>query len=126
MSKQHPIFPSALLPTAALAVAGLMLLPTQASAQRAQSRLTPLIVHPSAEPIGSSLRLRNERLDLSIITREDTSLQVGRELVQGESVTTLRKQKAPSAAPTERERRQQVIREQDDLRHKRITVIYDD
>lgn len=114
----------AILPVAVMAVAFLSV-PLRASAQKAQSRLTPLIVHPSAEPIGSSLRLRDERVDLSTITREDTSMRVGRELAQGESVTTIRQQTTPIADPI-RERRQQVIREEDDLRHKRITVIYDD
>lgn len=126
MSKRHAHFLSVLLPASALVVAGLVLVPTPVRAQRAQSRLTPIIVHPGAESLGSSLRLSHERLDLSTITREDTSLRVGRELVQGESVGTLRLQKAPGATPTERERRQQVIREQDDLRHKRMSVIYDD
>ena len=126
MSKRNAIFPCVLPLAAALAVAGLLLVPGQVRAQRAQSRLTPLIVHPGGEPLGSSLRLGDERLDLSTITREDSSMRVGRELVQGESVTTLRSQKATSSSDAARERREQVIHEQDELRHKRITVIYDD
>ena len=126
MSKRHAIIPSALPLATALAVAGLVLVPGEARAQRAQSRLTPLIVHPSGESLGASLRLSHERLDLSTITREDTSMRVGRELAVGESVTTLRKQKPSGDSPTDRERREKVIREQDDLRHKRLTVIYDD
>ena len=115
----------ALLP-AAVMVPAFLFAPVRVSAQRAQSRLTPLIVHPSAEPIGSSLRMSHERVDLSTITREDTSMRIGRELAQGESVTTIRHQSSPTRSDTARERRQQVIREQDDLRHKRITVIFDD
>ena len=101
-------------------------MPSSAVAQKTQSRVTPLIVHPSAEPIGASLLLSHERLDLSTITREDRTLRVGRELAQGESVTRLRMQKDRISPDTERERRQAVIREQDNLRHKRISVIYDD
>jgi hypothetical protein len=112
-----------LLPAAVLAAAFLSA-PSMASAQRAQSRLTPLIAHPSAEPIGPSLRLRDERLDLSTITREDTSLQVGRELAQGETVTTVRRQRA-TPDPV-RERRQQVIRDLDNISHKRLTILAND
>lgn len=117
---RHAILPATVMAAAFFSV------PLQASAQKAQSRLAPLIVHPSAEPIGPSLRLKDERVDLSTITREDRSMRVGRELVQGESVTTVRRQSSSSSGNIERERRQKVIREQDDLRHKRLSVIYDD
>lgn len=112
--------------TAIAFAAAIVCTPSPAVAQKAKSRVTPLIVHPSAEPIGSSLRMSHERLDLSTITREDTSMKVGRELTQGESVTKLRMQKDRITPDAERERRQAVIREQDDLRHKRISVIFDD
>lgn len=126
MNKRHAIHPSASVRAAVLAAAVLAAVAGPASAQQAQSRLTPLIVHPGAEGLGSTLRLRHERLDLSTITREYSSMQVGRELVQGESVTRLRPQKASSGDPTERERRQKVIREQDDLRHKRSAFYFND
>lgn len=100
--------------------------PATVSAQKSQSRLSPLVVHPSAEAIGPSMRLKDERVDLSTITREDRSLHIGRELVQGESVTTIRTVRDQTISDTSRQRRQAVIREQDDNRHKREAAIYDD
>lgn len=117
---RHAILPATFMAAAFFSV------PFQASAQKAQSRLKPLIAHPSAEPIGPSLRLNDERIDLSTITREDKSLRVGRELVQGETITTVRRKSSSGSGNIERERRQKVIREQDELRHKRLSVIYDD
>jgi hypothetical protein len=101
--------------------AGFLHVPVTARAQQAQSRLTPLIVNPSAEALGPTLRLSHERVDLSTITREDRTLRVGSELSQGESVTRLRQQHDSAA----RLRRQQAIREQDDLRQKR-EKLFDD
>ena len=76
--------------------------------------------------VGSSMRLKDERVDISTITREDRSLRVGRELVQGESVTTIRTVRDKPAADTSRQRREAAIREQDDTRHKREAAIFDD
>ena len=101
------------------------LAPLPASAQKQQSRLTPLVVNPGAESLGSSMRLKDERVDLSTITREDRTLRVGRELVQGESVTTIRTVRDTSSPDTSRQRREAVIREQDDTRHKREAAIFD-
>ncbi|MBR4252777.1 MAG: hypothetical protein IKQ15_10855 [Kiritimatiellae bacterium] len=102
------------------------LVPAPACAQRAQSRLAPLIVNPSAEAIGPSMRMKDERVDLSTITREDRSLRIGRELVQGESVTTIRTVRDKPTSDTSRQRHESAIREQDDTRHKREAAIYDD
>ncbi|MBR3581901.1 MAG: hypothetical protein IKO01_00485 [Kiritimatiellae bacterium] len=102
------------------------LVPAPACAQRAQSRLAPLIVNPSAEAIGPSMRMKDERVDLSTITREDRSLRIGRELVQGESVTTIRTVRDQPTSDTSRQRHESAIREQDDTRHKREAAIYDD
>lgn len=102
------------------------LVPAPACAQRAQSRLAPLIVNPSAEAIGPSMRMTDERVDLSTITREDRSLRIGRELVQGESVTTIRTVRDQPTSDTSRQRHESAIREQDDTRHKREAAIYDD
>ena len=102
------------------------LVPAPACAQRAQSRLAPLIVNPSAEAIGPSMRMTDERVDLSTITREDRSLRIGRELVQGESVTTIRTVRDKPTSDTSRQRHESAIREQDDTRHKREAAIYDD
>lgn len=102
------------------------LVPAPACAQRAQSRLAPLIVNPSAEAIGPSMRMQDERVDLSTITREDRSLRIGRELVQGESVTTIRTVRDKPTSDTSRQRHESAIREQDDTRHKREAAIYDD
>lgn len=102
------------------------LVPAPACAQRAQSRLAPLIVNPSAEAIGPSMRMKDERVDLSTITREDRSLRIGRELVQGESVTTIRTVRDQPISDTSRQRHESAIREQDDTRHKREAAIYDD
>ena len=102
------------------------LVPAPACAQRAQSRLAPLIVNPSAEAIGPSMRMKDERVDLSPITREDRSLRIGRELVQGESVTTIRTVRDKPTSDTSRQRHESAIREQDDTRHKREAAIYDD
>ena len=113
---------AALLAFAATAV----LAPSAASAQRSKSRLSPLIVNPSAEALGSTMRLKDERVDLSTITREDRSLRVGRELIQGESVTTLRTVRDKPISDTSRQRHEAIIREQDDSRHKREAVLYDD
>lgn len=105
---------------------GLLLAPATAHAQQAQSRLTPLISHPSAEVIGPTQRLSDERVDLSTITREDTSLRIGNELAQGESVARLRQVRdTSSTVDTSRQRRAQAIREQDDTRHKREAAIED-
>ncbi len=102
------------------------LVPAPACAQRAQSRLAPLIVNPSAEAIGPSMRMKDERVDLSTITREDRTLRIGRELVQGESVTTIRTVRDQPTSDTSRQRHESAIREQDDTRHKREAAIYDD
>ena len=69
--------------------AGFLYIPSAARAQQAQSRLSPLIVNPSAEAIGPTQLMSDERVDLSTITREDRTLRVGRELSQGESVARL-------------------------------------
>ena len=113
---------AALLAFAATAV----LAPAPASAQKSKSRLSPLIVNPSAEALGSTMRMKDERVDLSTITREDRSLRVGRELIQGESVTTIRTVRDKPISDTSRQRREAIIREQDDSRHKREAVLYDD
>ena len=106
--------------------AGFLSLPATAFAQQAQSRLSPLIVHPSADAIGPTQLLSGERVDLSTITREDRTLRVGRELSMGESVARLRQVRDTSpAADTSRQRREQAIREQDDTRHKREAAIED-
>lgn len=106
--------------------AGFLYAPAAARAQQASSRLSPLIVHPSAEAIGPTQLLSDERVDLSTITREDRSLRIGRELSQGESVATLTRQRDTSATDSSgRLRRQQAIREQDDTRHKREAAIED-
>lgn len=102
------------------------LVPAPACAQRAQSRLAPLIVNPSAEAIGPAMRMKDERVDLSTITREDRTLRIGRELVQGESVTTIRTVRDQPTSDTSRQRHESAIREQDDTRHKREAAIYDD
>ena len=117
----HPAFSALLLLAAAIALA-----PASATAQRSKSRLSPLIVNPSAEALGSTMRLKDERVDLSTITREDRSLRVGRELIQGESVTTIRTVRDKPISDTSRQRREAIIREQDDSRHKREAVLYDD
>ena len=117
----HPAFSALLLLAAAIALA-----PASATAQRSKSRLSPLIVNPSAEDIGSTMRLKDERVDLSTITREDRSLRVGRELIQGESVTTIRTVRDKPISDTSRQRHEAIIREQDDSRHKREAVLYDD
>ena len=106
--------------------AGFLYLPAAASAQQAQSRLSPLIVNPSAEAIGPTQRLSDERVDLSTITREDTTLRVGRELSMGESVARLSQVRETPTVDTSRQRREQAIREQDDTRHKREAAIEDD
>lgn len=103
-----------------------VLAPSPASAQRSKSRLSPLIVNPSAEALGSTMRMKDERVDLSTITREDRSLRVGRELIQGESVTTIRTVRDKPISDTSRQRHEAIIREQDDSRHKREAVLYDD
>ena len=113
---------AALLAFAATAV----LVPAPASAQKSKSRLTPLIVNPSSEAIGHTMLMKDERVDLSTITREDRTLRVGRELVQGESVTTIRTVRDKPISDTSRQRHEAVIREQDDNRHKREAAIYDD
>ena len=117
----HPAFSALLLLAAAIALA-----PSSASAQRSKSRLSPLVVNPSAESIGPSLLMKGERVDLSTITREDRTLRVGRELVQGESVTTIRTVRDQTTSDTSRQRHESAIREQDDTRHKREAAIYDD
>ena len=117
----HPAFSALLLLAAAIALA-----PASATAQRSKSRLSPLIVNPSAEALGSTMRMKDERVDLSTITREDRSLRVGRELIQGESVTTIRTVRDKPISDTARQRREAIIREQDDSRHKREAVLYDD
>lgn len=117
----HPAFSALLLLAAAIALA-----PTSATAQRSKSRLSPLIVNPSAEALGSTMRMKDERVDLSTITREDRSLRVGRELIQGESVTTIRTVRDKPISDTSRQRHEAIIREQDDSRHKREAVLYDD
>ena len=119
--------PSHLALAALLAFAATATLaPLPASAQKQQSRLTPLVVNPGAESLGSSMRLKDERVDLSTITREDRTLRVGRELVQGESVTTIRTVRDKPISDTSRQRHEAVIREQDDTRHKREAAIDDD
>ena len=106
--------------------AGFLYSPAAARAQQAQSRLAPLIVHPSAEAIGPTQLLSDERVDLSTITREDRTLRVGRELSQGESVARLTQQReTPTTDSSGRLRRQQAIQEQDDTRHKREAAIED-
>ena len=117
----HPALSALPLLAAAIALA-----PASATAQRSKSRLSPLIVNPSAEPLGSTMRLKDERVDLSTITREDRTLRVGRELVQGESVTTIRTVRDKPISDTSRQRHEAIIREQDDSRHKREAVLYDD
>lgn len=72
------------------------------------------------------MRLKDERVDLSTITREDRTLRVGRDLTVGESVTSIRTVRDPTISDTARQRREQAIREQDDSRHKREAAIYDD
>ncbi len=116
-----PAFSALLLLAAAIALA-----PASATAQRSKSRLSPLIVNPSAEALGSTMQMKDERVDLSTITREDRSLRVGRELIQGESVTTLRTVRDKPISDTSRQRHEAIIREQDDSRHKREAVLYDD
>ena len=106
--------------------AGFLYAPSAAWAQQAQSRLSPLIVNPSAEAIGPTQLMSDERVDLSTITREDRTLRVGRELSQGESVARLTQQRETSNTDSSgRLRRQQAIREQDDTRHKREAAIED-
>ncbi len=117
----HPAFSAILFLGATIALA-----PSSASAQRSTSRLSPLVVHPSAEAIGPSMLMKDERVDLSTITREDRSLRVGRELVQGESVATIRTIRDKTTSDTSRQRHEAAIREQDDTRHKREAAIYDD
>ena len=114
--------------TAALALlaAAVVFSPAAASAQKSKSRLSPLIVNPSSEAIGPTMLMKDERVDLSTITREDRTLRVGRELVQGESVTSIRTVRDKPAADTSRQRREAAIREQDDTRHKREAAIDDD
>lgn len=120
----HSVSAAVVLPVLGV---GLLLSPAAARAQQAQSRLTPLITHPSAEVIGPTQRLSGERVDLSTITREDSSMLVGNELAQGESVARLRQVRDTSpAADTSRQRRERAIREQDDTRHKREAAIEDD
>ena len=106
--------------------ATVVLAPAPASAQKSKSRLSPLIVNPSSEAIGPTMLMKDERVDLSTITREDRTLRVGRELVQGESVTTIRTVRDKPISDTSRQRHEAVIREQDDNRHKREAVLYDD
>lgn len=115
----------ALLP-AALASAALFLAPSPAAAQQAQSRLTPLIAHPSGAAIGPTLRMTHERIGLSTITREDTSLSVGSELLQGESVISIRPRTPAATAEAVRQIRQQAIRQDDEYRHKRTTSLFAD
>lgn len=122
--KQNRFHAAAVAAMLLAAVAALV--PAPACAQRAQSRLAPLIVNPSAEAIGPSMRMKDERVDLSTITREDRSLRIGRELVQGESVTTIRTVRDKPTSDTSRQRHESAIREQDDTRHKREAAIYDD
>ena len=106
--------------------AGFLYAPSSVRAQQAQSRLSPLIVNPSAEAIGPTQLMSDERVDLSTITREDRTLRVGRELSQGESVARLTQQRETAETDTSgRLRRQQAIREQDDTRHKREAAIED-
>ena len=100
--------------------------PAPASAQKSKSRLTPLVVNPGAESIGSTMLLKDERVDLSTITRDDRTLRVGRELVQGESVTSIHTVRDTPVSDTSRQRREAAIREQDDTRHKREAAIFDD
>ena len=114
------------VPLALALGAGFLYLPVAASAQQAQSRLSPLIVNPSAEAIGPTQLLSDERVDLSTITREDRTLRVGRELSMGESVAQLSQVREPPTVDTSRQRREQAIREQDDTRHKREAAIEDD
>lgn len=106
--------------------ATVVLAPAPASAQKSKSRLSPLIVNPSSEAIGPTMLMKDERVDLSTITREDRSLRVGRELIQGESVTTIRTVRDKPISDTSRQRHEAIIREQDDSRHKREAVLYDD
>ncbi len=122
--KQNRFHAAAVAAMLLAAVAALV--PAPACAQRAQSRLAPLIVNPSAEAIGPSMLMKDERVDLSTITREDRTLRVGRELVQGESVTTIRTVRDQPTSDTSRQRHESAIREQDDTRHKREAAIYDD
>lgn len=126
MNTPRPHALCAALSAAALAVAAFFSVPFPAAAQQTQSRLTPLVAHPSGTSVGPSLRLSGERVGLSTITAEDSSLRVGSELLQGESVVTLRSRPSPAVSDAVLQRRQQAIRQDEEYRHKRTTVLFAD
>ena len=126
MNTLRPHALCALLPAIALVTTALFLVPAPVAAQQVQSRLTPLVVNPGAASIGPTLRLDNERVGLSPITREDSSLSVGSELLQGESVISIRPRTPTETAEAARQIRQQAIRQNDEYRHKRTTSLFAD
>jgi hypothetical protein len=96
-----------------------------AVAQQKSERLTPLVRNATGDRIGPTQRLSHERVDLSTITREDSTLLAGQELRQGESVVAVRPQKQDTSASDASVRRARAIAEQDDTRQKRLAAISD-
>ena len=68
--------------------------------------------------------MSGERVGLSTITREDSSLLVGSDLRQGESVVTVRPRATPAAVSDAV--RQKVVRQEEEYRHKRNTFLFAD
>ena len=88
------------------------------------SKLSPLIVNAAAQDLGPTQRLNRERVDSATMTREDPSMLAGREERQGESVTTLRRQKDVPVESSLRIRARATA-EQDKERQKRVIAISD-
>lgn len=98
--------------------------PTAADAQQAHARVSPLIVNPSSEAVGPTLRLSGERVDLTTITREDRSMRAGRELRTGQdqAVATVRRQRQATEDETGRILARATA-EQDRERHRRVAAV---
>lgn len=97
--------------------------PLSAAAQQAHARVSPILVNPSSQAIGPTLRLSSERVDQSTITREDRTLLAGSELRTGQdqAVATVRTQRAETD-DTGRIRARATA-EQDRERHRRVAAV---
>ncbi|MBQ7251667.1 MAG: hypothetical protein IJS32_03590 [Kiritimatiellae bacterium] len=101
----------------------LALRPLSAAAQRAHARVSPILVNPSSEAIGPTLRLSAERVDQSTITREDRAMRAGRDLRTGQdqAVATVRRQEAQTDETGRILAR--ATAEEDRERHRRVAAV---
>jgi len=97
-----------------------------AAGQQAHSRVSPLIVNPGSEAVGSVLRLADERVDAATITRKDRTIRQGSDLRTGQDQAVTRIQAARETPVDDTGRvLARATAEQDRERHRRVAAVSD-